>query len=162
GLFVHLGIRNFLEGDFFGWYLDSWNAQLDAALRGLVADLSKYSLVTLDVDPEDTRDLLKHLYQDVMPKKLRHALGEYYTPDWLPEQFLNRMEYDGDPTKRLLDPACGSGTFLVLAIQRIRRYAADKMLPAGPTLGHILRNVVGYDLNPLAVISARTNYLLAL
>jgi SAM-dependent methyltransferase len=162
GLFTQLGIRNFLEGDFFGWYLEIWDDALDAALRRLIGDLANYSLVTLDVDPEETRDLLKHLYQNLMPKKLRHALGEYYTPDWLAERLLNQLGYKGEPHKRLLDPACGSGTFLVLAIKRIRQYADEKMLPPAKVLEQVLGNIVGFDLNPLAVISARTNYLLAL
>jgi SAM-dependent methyltransferase len=162
GLFADLGIRNFLEGDFFGWYLDTWDEGMDAALRRLIGDLANYSLVTLDVDPEETRDLLKRLYQNLMPRKLRHALGEYYTPDWLAEQLLNQLGYEGDPGKRLLDPACGSGTFLVLAIKRVRRYADDRMLPPAQVLDQVLANVIGFDLNPLAVISARTNYLLAL
>lgn len=162
GLFTQLGIRNFLEGDFFGWYLEIWDDALDAALRRIVGDLANYSLVTLDVDPEETRDLLKHLYQNLVPKKLRHALGEYYTPDWLAERLLNQLGYAGDPAKRILDPACGSGTFLVLAIKRIRQYADEKMLQPAQVLEQVLSNVVGFDLNPLAVISARTNYLLAL
>jgi SAM-dependent methyltransferase len=116
----------------------------------------------VDVDPEETRDLLKRLYQNLMPKKLRHALGEYYTPDWLAERLLNQLGYDGDPGKRLLDPACGSGTFLVLAIKRARAYAEEKGLNEADVLDAILRNIVGFDLNPLAVSSARANYLLAL
>jgi len=162
GLFAQLGIRNFLEGDFFGWPMAIWDQGLDAAFRRLIGDLANYSLVTLDVDPEETRDLLKNLYQNLMPRKLRHALGEYYTPDWLAERVLNQLGYDGDPSKRILDPACGSGTFPVLAIKRVREYAAKKMLPPNRVLEQILQNVVGFDLNPLAVISARTNYLLAL
>src|SRR5690606_28804263 len=113
-----------------------------------------YSLVTLDVDPEQTRDLLKKLYQDLMPRQLRHALGEYYTPDWLAERLLNQLGYQGDPSKRLLDPACGSGTFLVLAIRRVREYVKEKMLPERTALEQVLSNIVGFDLNPLAVISA--------
>lgn len=162
GIFAELGIRNFLEGDFFGWYLDIWDGGLERALRRLTGELANYSLVTLDVDPEETRDLLKQLYQNLMPKKLRHALGEYYTPDWLAERLLNQLQYAGDPRERLLDPACGSGTFLVLAIKRVRHYAQEKLLPEARVLEQVLQNVVGFDLNPLAVISARTNYLLAL
>jgi methylase of polypeptide subunit release factors len=167
GLLAELGIRNFLEGDFFGWYLEIWDdpstgSGLDAALRRLIGDLADYSLVTLDVDPEETRDLLKRLYQNLMPKKLRHALGEYYTPDWLAERLLNQLGYDGNPGKRLLDPACGSGTFLVLAIKRVKAYAEERGLNEAAVLDAILRNIVGFDLNPLAVMSARTNYLLAL
>lgn len=165
GIFKELGIGNFLEGDFFGWYLDIWGEAVYQAVQEVVNKLANYSLVTLDVDPDSTRDLLKKLYQKLMPKELRHNLGEYYTPDWLAERLLNMLEagkFKGDPNKRLLDPACGSGTFLVIAIKTIREYAAEKMFPEHQVLEKILSNVVGFDLNPLAVISARTNYLLAL
>ena len=170
GVFADFGIKNFLEGDFFGWYLDIWDESLDRALRRLIGDLANYSLVTLDVDPEETRDLLKQLYQNLTPKKLRHALGEYYTPDWLADRLLNQLcgaprpgePPQLDPRKRLLDPACGSGTFLVLAIKRVKAYAGENGLNEAQALEQILTNIVGFDLNPLAVISARTNYLLAL
>jgi SAM-dependent methyltransferase len=170
GVFTDFGINNLLEGDFFGWYLDLWREEIDRAIRVLITRLSLYSLVTLDVEPEETRDLLKKLYQDLMPRKLRHALGEYYTPDWLADRLLNQLcgaPKKGalpsiDPSKRLLDPACGSGTFLVLAIRRMRNWAEERLMPEDEVLEKILSNVVGFDLNPLAVISARTNYLLAL
>ncbi|MCK4734840.1 MAG: N-6 DNA methylase [Methanophagales archaeon] len=60
-----------------------------------------------------------------MPKKVRHDLGEYFTPDWLAELVLKEVEYDGDLEKRVLDPACGSGTFLVLAIKEVKNYAEE-------------------------------------
>lgn len=173
GIFRHLGIRNFLEGDFFAWYLDEWTPEIDESLRGIMQQLANYSFVTLDTDPDGTRDLLKRLYQNLMPQALRHDLGEYYTPDWLAAHLLNQL-HGGPPetvprlpNKRLLDPACGSGTFLVLQIRDIRLHARDVLLPKNKInrqqlLEQILTNVVGYDLNPLAVISARTNYLLAL
>jgi len=165
GIFRELGIANFLEGDFFRWYLDAWDEPIYQAAREIIKTLANYSLVTLDVDPDSTRDLLKKLYQQLMPGELRHNLGEYYTPDWLAERLLNMLEggrFEGNPDKRLVDPACGSGTFLVIAIKKIREYAAEKMLPESQVLDKILSNIVGFDLNPLAVISARTNYLLAL
>ncbi len=173
GIFRHVGIRNLLEGDFFAWYLEEWTPEIDEALRGVVRQLANYSFVTLDTDPDGTRDLLKKLYQNLMPQELRHDLGEYYTPDWLATQLLNQLHggppdrTPRSPDERLLDPACGSGTFLVLHIRDIRLYARDELLPKKELtrqqlLNKILTNVVGYDLNPLAVISARTNYLLAL
>ena len=165
GIFKELGIINFMEGDFFRWYLDVWDEPIYQAAKEVVSTLANYSLVTLDVDPDSTRDLLKKLYQQLMPGELRHNLGEYYTPDWLAERLLNMLEagkFQGNPDKRLLDPACGSGTFLVIAIKKIREYATERMLPESQVLEKILSNIVGFDLNPLAVISARTNYLLAL
>ena len=160
------GIRNFLEADFFGWYLSSWNTEIEDAVRNLAHCLAEYEPATGTLAQEDTRDLLKKLYQYLLPRELRHDLGEFYTPDWLAEVVLNDTGYVGKPEMRVLDPACGSGTFLVLAIRRIRDYAESSMTSRAEgerqLLNHILENVVGFDLNPLAVISSRTNYLLAL
>ena len=165
GLFRTLGIRNLLEADFFGWYQNTWNAEIEAAIRSMINRLADYDPGTLEVSPEQTRDLLKKLYHTLMPRDLRHDLGEYYTPDWLAQRVLDMLEagrFEGDPNKKLLDPACGSGTFLVLAIQRIKSYCQRQGFHERDTLKAILDNVVGIDLNPLAVIAARTNYLLAL
>jgi hypothetical protein len=49
----------------------------------------------------------------------------------------------------------------VLYISRLRRYAEEHFL-VDALPNYILENVVGYDLNPLAVLTARTNYLLAI
>ncbi|MDH5715849.1 MAG: N-6 DNA methylase, partial [Candidatus Aminicenantes bacterium] len=117
---------------------------------------------TPTIEPEYTRDLLKRLYQFLVPKKLRHDLGEYYTPDWIAERILNQVGYDGNPDKRLLDPGCGSGTFLVLAIKKVKQFADSRFLDPRTLVKKIVKNIVGFDLNPLAVIAARTNYLLAL
>ncbi len=59
-------------------------------------------------------DLFKDLYQDLFPRAMRHDRGEYYTPDWLAAHVLDQVGYTGEPTQRLLDPSCGSGTFLLL------------------------------------------------
>jgi SAM-dependent methyltransferase len=171
--FSLLGINNFLEGDFFGWYLDAWEGQtsevfktsevsLADGIRALARTLADFEPATTTLKPEHTRDLLKKLYQYLVPRKLRHDLGEYYTPDWLAERLLNQVGYKGKPGKRLIDPGCGSGTFLILALRRLRQYAAGHLIPPADVLDAALRNIVGFDLNPLSVIAARTNYLLAL
>jgi len=162
GIYRHLQITNFLEGDLFSWYLDTWNEDIETLIRQMVACLDEYDPKTLSIDPVESRDLLKKLYQQLFPKTVRHDLGEYYTPDWLAELVIERVGYDGNPDNRVLDPACGSGTFLVMAINKVREYAEKKMIPKHELLPKILRNIVGFDLNPLAVMAARTNYLLAL
>ncbi len=162
GLFKQIGISNFLEGDLFSWYLDEWDDDVERVMHIVIQKLQEYDPGTLTVEPREARDLLKQLYQYLIDKSVRHDLGEYYTPDWLAELVLERVGYDGNPDKRVLDPACGSGTFLVLAINRIREYAEENMIPPKELLGKILANVVGFDLNPLAVMAARTNYLIAL
>lgn len=165
GVFREYGIRNFLEGDFFGWYLSAWDADIEQATSTLVHRLAEYDPGTLDLAPENARDLLKKLYHYLLPREIRHDLGEYYTPDWLAERLIIQTVYGadlGDARKRILDPACGSGTFLVILIKYIKERALRQDRPPDQTLELILQNVVGIDLNPLAVIAARTNYLLAL
>jgi hypothetical protein len=166
GIFRDMGITNFLEGDLFSWYLAVWGEQIELLSRKVISKLDEYNPGTFSEDPARSRDLLKKLYQQLFPKSVRHDLGEYYTPDWLADHVLNELAYEGDPDKRLLDPACGSGTFLVMAINRIRYwYDANREKCAydeGELLKKILRNVVGFDLNPLAVMAARTNYLVAI
>jgi len=171
-----LGITNFIEGDYFSWYLDELDNELADVIAEIARRLSDYEPATPQLEPEYTRDLLKRLYQHLVPKKIRHNLGEYYTPDWLAELVLDEVGYieeyfeklaeeKNDPTApfklRLLDPACGSGTFLVLAIRRLRSYA-EKHFMLDIMADYVLKNIVGYDLNPLAVLAARTNYLLSI
>ncbi|MBI4487689.1 MAG: N-6 DNA methylase [Deltaproteobacteria bacterium] len=169
GIYSRLGIKNFLEGDIFSWYLDAWekkddpdNKDIETLIRKMVSCLDEYDPKTLSIDPVESRDLFKKLYQLLFPKTVRHDLGEYYTPDWLAELVIERVGYNGNPDKRVLDPACGSGTFLVMAINKVREYANNELIPKHDLLRKILNNIVGFDLNPLAVMAARTNYLLAL
>ena len=67
-----------------------------------------------------------------------------------------------NPSTRVLDPACGSGTFLVILIRFMKRAIEKGHVSPQQGLEAILSNLVGFDLNPLAVIAARTNYLIAL
>jgi hypothetical protein len=165
-IFRHLNITNFLEGDLFAWYTGVWSDPIETLARDMVARLDNYNPGTLSEDPAGSRDLLKKLYQQLFPKSVRHDLGEYYTPDWLAEHVLNELGYVGDPDKRLLDPACGSGTFLVMAINRVRKWYDENRekceLNEGDLCRKILTNIIGFDLNPLAVMAARTNYLIAI
>jgi hypothetical protein len=160
--FSERGIANFLEADFFSWYLDAWNGPLSAAIRGVIRGLADFEPATPVLEPEWTRDLLQKLYELLVPKMLRHGLGEYYTPDWLAGYLVDKTGYDGAPGVRFLDPACGSGTFLVQAIHRAAHHAEKQDKVGIAEVGRsILNGVVGFDLNPLAVLAARTNYLIA-
>lgn len=165
GPFRKAGIRNFLEGDFFAWYTKFFTPELAACLKKVVDRLAEYDTTTLDLAPAPTQDLLKKLYHRLVPPHIRKTLGEYYTPDWLAEHLLNRLDngrFRGDPDLRLLDPSCGSGTFLIKAINAVRSNAETQTVNKQELLRKICHNIVGIDLNPLAVIAARTNYLLAL
>lgn len=171
-----LNITNFVEGDYFSWYLEELDREVAEALCEVAKRLADYEPATPVLEPEYTRDMLKRLYQNLVPKRIRHDLGEYYTPDWLAdlvldeagltvEHFEEIAKEKDDPlaplSLRVLDPACGSGTFLVLLIKRFKEYAENHYLK-DVLAEYLLKNIVGFDLNPLAVLTSRTNYLLAI
>lgn len=106
-------------------------------------------------------DLLKPLYHDLVPRRARRGLGEHYTPSWLAAHVLEKLGFPDPSGARLLDPACGSGTFLVHALARLRRRCEREGLPPDETLRALLNQVVGADRNPLAVLAAQVNYLAA-
>ena len=164
-IFRHLNITNFLEGDFFCWYLYCWDTSIERIIGNIACKIDEYNPGTLSEDPEGSRDLLKKMYEQLFPKIVRHDLGEYYTPDWLAEHILNELRYSGNPEKKILDPACGSGTFIIAVINRVRNWYEKNRETCGYDEGDLLRkilsNVVGFDLNPLAVMTARTNYLIS-
>ncbi|MDF2958159.1 MAG: Type I restriction-modification system [Candidatus Alkanophagales archaeon MCA70_species_1] len=162
GIFAELGIKNFLEADYFAWYLDEWNDEIAGLIYEIVKKLLDYEPATIELSPERVKDLFRRLYQNLVPRDIRHKLGEYFTPDWLAELVLDEVGYDGDPDKRVLDPACGSGTFLVLVIKRIKEYAEEHFIDKRTLLTKIVKNVQGIDLNPLAVLAAKANYIIAL
>lgn len=179
GIFRQYGLVNLLEGDFFLWYLRAWNTDIAGALRALLSRLDDYDPTTLSIHPEETRDLFKKLYHYLLPREVRHNLGEYYTPDWIAQRLLTQVDYEffkAAPARpgvrdslrrklrelRWLDPACGSGTFLLLIIRRYIEIARELMVPEADLLEWITNNIVGFDLNPLAVMTARVNYLLAI
>jgi len=162
GIFAELGIKNFLEADYFAWYLDEWDNEIAGLIYEIVKKLLDYEPATVELSPERVKDLFKRLYQNLVPRDIRHKLGEYFTPDWLAELLLDEVGYDGNPDRKVLDPACGSGTFLVLVIKRIKEYAEEHFIDKRSLLTKIVKNVQGIDLNPLAVLAAKANYLIAL
>jgi len=100
-------------------------------------------------------DLLKMLYQELVDPQDRQLLGEFYTPDWLAELTLEQINY----TKgTLLDPACGSGTFLFCAIRRLRAGG----LKGNGLVRKALDSVIGIDVHPVATLMAKANILLAM
>ena len=162
GVYAKRGITNFLEGDFFRWYLDAFSPRLEESIREIARALSDFEPATSSINPDATKDLLKKLYQYLVPQEVRHKLGEYYTPDWLAELVLSEVGYNGDTLKRLIDPACGSGTFIVLAIKKAIEHGRNDKLPQIEIAKRIISHINGFDLNPLAIIASRTNFLFAM
>jgi phage gpG-like protein len=94
GLIAKIGIRNFLEADYFAWYLDEWSEDIVKGMMEIVRKLWDYDPATVELEPDRVKDLFKRLYQNLVPKRVRHDLGEYFTPDWLAELVLTEVEHD--------------------------------------------------------------------
>ena len=110
---------------------------------------------------------------DTAPGNERKHTGSYYTPTPLIDRLLDdtlnplldQAEHSPDPEQalldlRVLDPACGSGHFLINAAHRIAgRLASHRAVgdePSPTQLRAALRDVIGrcvygIDINPLAV-----------
>lgn len=91
--------------------------------------------------------------------KDRHDLGEYYTPDWLCERMVAEL-LPKHGYKAVLDPSCGSGSFLRAAITHFLQHNEDGT--DNERLQVVLSNVQGIDIHPVAVTIARATYVLAL
>lgn len=144
------GIKNFIDEDFFSWVARSPEGLI--ATRMILKRLSAYDLSSVD------EDILKTLYQNLVDPQDRHDLGEYYTPDWLAEYMVDGLLEKG--TETVLDPACGSGTFLAATIRKKKKQLGKT--DNSDILENIITTVQGIDVHPLAVILSRTTYLISL
>jgi SAM-dependent methyltransferase len=142
--------ENLFEQDLFSWigHTDAGDEFVELLLDRLL----QFNLGRVD------QDVFKRLYQDMVSYDVRHDLGEYYTPDWLAE-YMIRQKMDIDADDMVLDPGCGSGTFLVEALQLKIEESDDK---PEELISRIPEEVVGFDIHPLAVMIAKANYVAAI
>jgi SAM-dependent methyltransferase len=151
--FREAGVHGVVEADFFDWVAEVPGG--DRFVRDLVRRLSRFDWSKVE------HDVLKHLYESVIAAEVRKKLGEYYTPDWLADAMV--AEVVEDPLEqRVLDPACGSGTFLFHAVRRYLDAADAHGQENATAINGLVRHVFGLDLHPVAVALARTTYLLAI
>ena len=156
-LFEDSGVINMLAGDFFSWPTEecAWQ-QIEAGVQRLLDTLANISFDLSRKNPASIRDLFKGVYEVFVPRELRHALGEVYTPDWLAAYVLDRVGWR--PSNDLLDPTCGTGTFLLEGLKR--RLASRSASDASAQ--ELLQGIFGFDLNPLAVLAAKASIVVTL
>lgn len=155
-LFRQIGILNLLEGDFFSWYSaeEQWNEKISQGIKNILITLARYEDVKSIFDKSKAVDLFRSLYEATVPQVVRASFGEFYTPYWLAEQVLKTSQ----PKQgwNALDPCCGSGTFLIAAISKMRA----EMIGKDPheIAKSVFSRIFGIDLNPLAILTSRIHY----
>lgn len=136
--------------------------ELNYIVRDMLRVLNRFDFSKVD------KDILKDLYQRYLPKDERKRLGEFYTPDEVITYILDAVGYTSNndvETKFLLDPACGSGSFLVEALRRlIQRYERKGFNLKDPViaksvLDDVVDRIYGLDINPFACFIAEMNIL---
>lgn len=206
--FERHNIHNYCFPDAYSWFLSVWNKNTTERLLAWLTPLSSFD-TTLPFytagarsigsngraaetagstaaiggtrSTRSTGDSFKRLYEALFPRQLRHALGEFYTPEWLAEYTVAETfaKAGAVPWQSVcLDPTCGSGTFLQALITAVRGAGAHGQTPRSQTesahqehatarpvapteqLQRLCEAVRGFDVNLLAVIMARTNFLL--
>ena len=151
--FRDAGIEGAVESDFFDWVLAADGAE------DLIARIGRH--VWRFRLREVEHDVLKTLYESLIDPEQRHELGEYYTPDWLATKMCDHV-IERPLEQRVLDPACGAGTFLFHAARRFLAAASEAGLSNREAIEQCCRQVIGLDVHPVAVLIARVTYLLAL
>lgn len=152
-LLSRAAIYGVIEADFFDWVAHVPGG--DRFVKDLTRRLTRFEWGNVD------HDILKVLYESIIPPEIRHQLGEYYTPDWLAEKIVTDC-VSNPLTDRALDASCGSGTFLFHAIRRYLTAAEDAGRSVPEILEDVGRHVIGLDVHPVAVTLARVTYLLAI
>ena len=152
-LLANEGIVGAVEADFFDWLLLAEGG--DDLVRSLARETVRFRLRDVEVD------VLKSLYESLIDPDERHDLGEYYTPDWLATRVVAAV-IPRPLEQRVLDPSCGSGTFLFHALRRLIAAGREARLPPAEIVAACADRVFGINVHPVAVALARVTWLLAL
>lgn len=186
-------VEGLFQDDIFVWWTDGYAEQLArghatganqfeavAAGTGEVERISeatrdRFSRAVAEVffnvlrfDFSDVEgDLLGDLYQRYFDPETRKALGEFYTPQPVVEYIMDGVGYDrAVSNRRLIDPACGSGTFLVEAVTRyiedVEAYDDDPDWEARLRELCTRPRIVGLDVHPFAVLMAQIRFVVAI
>jgi SAM-dependent methyltransferase len=152
-LFSNAQVGGVIEADFFDWVVEVPSGEV--FIKDLGRRLARFSWNHVE------HDIMKALYESIIPQTIRHRLGEYYTPDWLADYIVDEC-VEAPLAQRVLDASCGSGTFLFHAVRHYITAAESSGWSVAETVGGVTEHVFGFDVHPVAVTLARVTYLLAI
>lgn len=109
-------------------------------------------------------DIIGTVYNTYVSRKEKREKGQYYTPPAIVSYILDTVGYSGrtiiGSNRRLIDPACGSGSFLVTAAKRLVAAYQGQLGDPSTVLERVQQNLFGFDLNPFACYLAEVNLLI--
>lgn len=141
----------------------------EKGIATIASELAKYSFLDASVDVKGMA------YETIVSNTLKQAQGQFFTPRNVIKAMVEMM--NPDENVRILDPACGSGGFLVMALDYVRKKLAQKVFPEleGPLLeakynspeinamvkDYAEHKVFGFDFDPDLKKAARMNMVMA-
>ena len=158
--FSHQNIYNFVDYDYFGWLGDSpYVDQIIPCVRLIQNQLRAYDYSRLG-----EQDLFGRLLAQLADKEHRLMLGQEFTPHWIARDIVDyNMEKIGSENPRILDMCCGSGVFLIESIKSVREKYNIAVDTCDETKDSIIFSaVMGFDIDPLAVVLAKVNWIMAM
>ncbi|MEM3617342.1 MAG: N-6 DNA methylase [Candidatus Bathyarchaeia archaeon] len=119
-----------------------FSKKLMYALNEFIEELGTYNLAKI------RSDVIGRVYEELIPDVERHRLGQYYTPPPIVELITEMCIRS--PNDKVLDPACGSGSFLVKAYHKLKDMKKKENPFADENRLHeeILNQLYGVDINP--------------
>lgn len=93
----------------------------DYGIAYIASEIAKYSFLDATVDVKGTA------YETIVSNTLKQEAGQFFTP----RNVIKCMVEILNPTvnSRVLDPACGSGGFLVMVLDHVRKQITKNMYP---------------------------------
>lgn len=133
------------------WVFATNDANLSNAIEWAMYQLSRYDFTTVK------GDILTGVYDRFLDREQRKRFGEYYTPPSIARYIVDRLELR--PEDRFMDPACGSGTFLIERYQQVVGEDADQGLATYAEVAAALERLAGNDLNTFSAVLAQIQIL---
>ncbi len=146
------GLQGIVESDFFAWPTEYEGGV--SIIKTLAHSAARFDW------SKAPNDIAAILYETVIPPEERRRLGEYYTPDWLARTIVREVVTD-PLSQSVLDPACGSGTFVAEAVTHFIEAAQSTSLEPRDVLEWLRFSIAGIDIHPVAVHLARSAWVLA-
>ena len=145
------GLHGVVESDFFAWPVEVGATPL---IRTIARRVARFDW---SAPPSD---IAATLYQTVIPAGERRDLGEYYTPRWLAKAIVEEIVTD-PLNQRVLDPSCGSGTFIAECVEHFIAAAKRENVPDTKMFEMLRDAVTGIDVHPVATHLARAAWVIA-
>lgn len=154
-------VKNFFEWHFLEWFtFKTYNDEDIEVVNDILNVINEFDMSTFVLKPEAVQDILQETYMELIPKEVRHIMGEYFSPDWAVERVLDNAGFTGEDLKKtLIDPCCGSGPFITQALKRVIEKKDGHALTKSDIVS-LSQNICGFDINPISVVSAKANFIL--